>query len=347
MKAFQHSSLRIGALALVLLLAASPARAIEPLPGCAAAIAFSDAHRGEAVLVLQGGMVVCQSEDVTGAHELWSGTKSFVGIMAAAAVQDGLLTLDEAAAATLTEWQGDPAKRTITIRHLLSMTSGQPSTIGRPEGYRESLAIALTASPGERFQYGPSQLQIFGELLRRKLKAAGHAENPRDYLDRRILKPLGISVAQWRNGPDGLPLMPQGMVMNATEWAKFGEFIRGGGKIGGRDAVDPGAFAALFKGSAANPAYGLTWWLPAMPKTPDFVTTSTDIGRYAADLPADLVYAAGFGDQRLFVIPSRQMTIVRQASIDLASLRPGAPATKPKWSDAQFLKLVLAPGKLP
>jgi len=310
--------------------------------GCAAAIAYSDAHRGEAVLVLRDGVSVCQSEDTASAHELWSGTKSFVGIMAAAAVQDKLLTLDEPAADTLTEWQSDPVKKTVTVRHLLSMTSGQPSTIGRPEGYRESLAVALTAKPGERFQYGPSQLQIFGELLRRKLKAAGRNENPREYLERRILKPLGIRVAHWRNGQDGLPLMPQGMLLSASEWAKFGEFVRGGGKIGGRAAVDATAFAQLFRGSTANPAYGLTWWLPAAPKVPDFVTASTDVGRNAADLPSDLVYAAGFGDQRLFIIPSLRLTIVRQASLDLASLRPGATRSKPGWSDFQFLKLLLA-----
>ncbi len=334
------SILRAG-LATPFLFMTMPTFAADDAPGCAAAIAYSDLHRGEAVLVLRDGAPVCQSKNVTSAHELWSGTKSFVGIMAAAAVQDRLLTLDEAAADTLTEWQNDPVKKTITVRHLLSMTSGQPSTIGRPEGYRESLAVALTANPGQRFQYGPSQLQIFGELLRRKLKAAGRKDNPREYLERRILKPLDINVAQWRNGQDGLPLMPQGMSMSASEWAKFGEFIRGGAKIGGRAAVDPRAFAALFRGSTANPAYGLTWWLPAAPKVPDFVTASTDVGRNATDLPRDLVYAAGFGDQRLFVIPSLRLTIVRQANIDLASLRPGAARSKPGWSDYQFLKLLL------
>lgn len=340
MGALLGSVLRSG-LAFPFIFMAAPTLAGDAAIGCAAAIAYSDMHRGEAVLVLRDGVPVCQSEDVASAHELWSGTKSFVGIMAAAAVQDKLLTLDEAAADTLTEWQNDPAKKAITVRHLLSMTSGQPSTIGRPEGYRESLAVALTAKPGERFQYGPSQLQIFGELLRRKLKAAEKNENPREYLERRILNPLDIRVAQWRNGQDGLPLMPQGMVLSASEWAKFGEFVRNGGKIGGRSAVDDIAFAELFRGSSANPAYGLTWWLPAAPKVPDFVTASTDVGANAANLPQDLIYAAGFGDQRLFVIPSLRLTIVRQARLDLSAVRPGASKSKLRWSDSHFLRLLL------
>ena len=60
----------------------------------------------------------------------------------------------------------------------------------------------------------------------------------------------------------------------------------------------------------------------------------------AAELPRDLVLAAGAGDQRLYVIPSRGLVIVRQARLDLAALGPGAdPATK--WSDADFLRLLL------
>lgn len=315
----------------------SPAMAAEVSPACAAAIAYSDRFRGEAVLVLRDGKPLCASDDTASPHELWSGTKSFAGIMAAAAAKDGLLTLDERASDTLTEWQADSAKRAITVRQLLSMTSGQPGAIGRPEGYEASLGIALTAVPGARFQYGPTPFQIFGELLRRKLKASGTDETPRDYLERRILKPSGIEIAQWRNGPDGLPLMPQGAAMSASNWAKFGEFVR----LGGNNLVDPAAFAAQFRGSQANPAYGLSWWLPVGSAAPDPVTAASDVGRHAADLPPDMVFAAGFGDQRLFVVPSRKLTIVRQARLDLTALRSGAPE-KPGWSDTAFLKLVLS-----
>jgi hypothetical protein len=36
------------------------------------------------------------------------------------------------------------------------MTSGQPSAVGRPQGYAASLDIALAAKPGAKFQYGPT-----------------------------------------------------------------------------------------------------------------------------------------------------------------------------------------------
>jgi CubicO group peptidase (beta-lactamase class C family) len=332
-------AIRLGAIALMgVALCASVANA-ETLPGCAAALDYSQANNGVAVLVLEDGDVVCSSSDPDKPQEIWSGTKSIVGLMAAAAVQDHLLTLDERAADTLSEWQKDTRKSAITIRQLLSMTSGHASTVGRPTGYLESVKAVLTTEPGVLFQYGPTPMQIFGEILRRKLEAAGQDGNPRAYAERRILKPIGIKVDEWRNGPDGQPLMPQGMIISAREWAKLGEFVRVSAIWDGAQLVDPTAFQQLFEGSSANPAYGLTWWLPRPTSAKDMVTRSTDITNPAANLPADMVVAAGAGDQRLYVIPSAKLTIVRQAKLDLAALAAGE---RSAWSDAKFLGLLLS-----
>lgn len=308
---------------------------------CAEALSYSRDRNGTSVLVLSEGRVVCEGYTVGDSqtpHELWSGTKSFIGIMAAAAVQDGMLALDEQVSATLAEWQEDPAKSTITIRQLLSMTSGQAGIIGQPPGYADAVAGRLAGAPGERFRYGPVPLQTFGEVMRRKLVARGEPGDPLVYLDRRILEPLGISVANWRRGRDGNALMPQGASMTAQQWARFGEFIRAGGRLGDVALVDPAAFAALFQGSTANPAYGLTWWLPRATHADDAVTRASDLPSHAAEVPTDLVYAAGAGDQRLYVIPSRGLTIVRQARLDLRALAAGE---RSGWSDRSFLQLLL------
>lgn len=308
---------------------------------CAEALSYSRDRNGVSVVVLEDGRVVCEgyaAGDSATPHELWSGTKSFVGIMAAAAVQDGFLGLDEPVAATIAEWRNDPVKATITVRQLLSMTSGHGGTIGQPPGYADALATRLAGPPGERFRYGPTTLQIFGELMRRKLVARGEPGDPVAYLGRRILDPLGIAVANWRSGRDGHPLMPQGAAMTAQQWARFGEFIRAGGRNGGTALVDADAFAALFQGSSANPAYGLTWWLPRATASDDPVTRSSDLPAHARDVPCDLVFAAGAGDQRLYVIPSHRLTIVRQARLDLRALATGE---RSGWSDRRFLELLL------
>lgn len=125
---------------IIALAGATSASAAPSATACAAAAAYSDAHRGVAVLVLDHGKIVCDEHKGTidTPYELWSGTKSFVGVMAAAAVQDGLMVLDEPASKTLTEWQGDPVKSRITLRQLLSMTAASraSSASRRPTAVR-------------------------------------------------------------------------------------------------------------------------------------------------------------------------------------------------------------------
>lgn len=323
-------------------LAASGAMAFGSSPSsnwCKAAIGYSDANDGVSVLVLRAGKPVCVSSDVSTPHELYSGTKSLVGLMAAAAVKDKLLRLDERASDTLPEWRTDPEKSKITIRELLSMTSGHAQKVGRPIGYDEAVNAPLSASPGTKFQYGPAPLQIFGEIMRRKLVAVGQGGNPRGYIERRILSPLGVRIGSWRDGPDGNPLMPDGLSLAAKEWAKVGEFVRRGGKHRGKWIVDPEAFAQLFNGSAANPAYGLTWWLPRESTAGGPTADSADISSHAAELPSDMVVAGGAGRQRLYVIPSLKLTIVRQANFDVTAALAGK-APKSAWSDTHFIQMI-------
>lgn len=316
-------------------------------PRCQKALAYSAERRGAAVLVLKDGKPVCEGYAGEGAPnhpmELASGTKSFVGLMLAAAVQDGLVTLEEPVAKTLPEWKDDPRKAKVSIRQLLSLTSGMPSVIGRPPTYADSVGMPLNAEPGTVFQYGPGPYMVFGEIMRRKLTAAGQPGDPYLYLKRRILDPIGLVPGRWRRLPNGDALLPQGAMLTVQEWVKAGEFVRAGGKWNGRQLVDPASFKALFTGSRVNAAYGITWWLPNPTTSPDVVTAANDFSRRSTEVPRDLVMAAGAGDQRLYVIPSRGLTIARIASFDpsrvVAVGGQRRPQDGPKWSDTDFVRM--------
>lgn len=318
-------------------LAAAPAAQ----PVCETARAYSEPRAGVSVLVLKDGKVVCESYGPGGGpdigHEIWSGTKSFNGLIAAAAVQDGLLDLDEPVSRTLPEWRDDPARQAVTVRQLLTLTSGLGGGVGRAPDYREAVATPLSAAPGTRFQYGATPFQVFGAVMQRKLAAAGREPDILAYLKGRLLDPMGARWTNWRRAPSGDALMPQGAVFTAREWAKVGEFVRHRGIVDGKPLVDPATFDQLFKGTPINPAYGVSWWLPVATNQPDVVTARLDLGAHAAELPADLVIAAGAGNQRLYVAPSCGLTVVRQAAFDpanaLAARREG-----PGWSDYAFIK---------
>src|SRR5690606_22823262 len=103
---------------------------------------------------------------------LASGTKSFSGVMAAIAEQEGLLKLDELASDTITEWKSDPLKAKITVRHLLNLSSGlEPGENGDPPSYVDAIKQPCQWEPGSKFEYGNTHFQAFGELMKRKLAA--------------------------------------------------------------------------------------------------------------------------------------------------------------------------------
>lgn len=336
----------IAALTLMSCVATSAAAAEADL-ACDRALSYSTGLYGVSVLIQRDGVVLCEGYAKDGgpevAYPIHSGTKSFNGVIAAAAVQDGLLMLDEPVSKTLVEWRSDPAKARVTIRQLLQLTSGLG---GRPfpaPDYDTAVAQPFTAPTGT-FQYAAAPFQAFGAVMARKLAAAGRDPDPLSYLKARILDPIGMIWAGWRRTPGGDAMLDQGASLTAREWAKYGEFVRGGGEVGGKPIVDPDAFRSLFTGSAANPAYGVTWWLPKANDAPDVVTARLDLRGHEAELPADMVIAAGAGDQRLFVVPSCRLTVVRQARLDaqrIQAARASGGDIRDGWSDYAFIKPVL------
>jgi CubicO group peptidase (beta-lactamase class C family) len=298
---------------------------------------YNFATGGQSLLVIQNGKILAEKYDNGGAASrrqmLASGSKSFVGIAAVAAVQDGIIKLDDYVCEAIPEWRRDQLKSRITYRQLLSLTSGlTPSERGRAvraPAWEEIAAKPMVSAPGERFDYGAYHLNCFAYALEKKLKN----ETFENYLKRRVLDPLGV-VLEWRfRCDDGHPQVGGGGFMTARDWAKFGQLIADGGRFGNEKLIDPDILAECFKGSRQNPDYGLTWWL-ARP-VPENIRQSIPILRRgwgalgsANWLPTDLVAACGAGNQRLYVIPSLNMIIVRNAPLSSARMGRAAGRTQ-------------------
>lgn len=261
---------------------------------------YSRENGGISFLLMQDGKVLHEEYPNGGSPdrptELASGTKSFSGVAALCAEADGLLDLDEPASKTLSEWQEDERKA-ITIRQLLSLSSGiigraGPLAANRVPTYKDAIKAMPNAKPGMTFQYGAVPYMIWGEILRRKLEP--HGLSVQAYYEKKIFEPLGMSHGFWRKEADGNVHLPSGLAMTAREWAKFGEMIR----LDGRGVLPPGKVKELFRPAPANAGYGLTWWMPV-----------------SRNSLKDVAMAAGLGGQRLYVIPSLRLTIVRQAPV--------------------------------
>jgi CubicO group peptidase (beta-lactamase class C family) len=342
---------------------------------------------GQAVLVMHRGRIVYETYMAGGGVSkrsgLASGSKSFVGVAALAAVADGKLNLDRPVGEYLPEWRNDPAKQRITVRQVLSlesgMQSGNPGTgCGGPgKTWSDAINAGTFAAPGEQFRYGPYPFIVGGAVIE---KVTG--ERFEDYLDRRILKPLGISVAWVLKCGDGKPQLAGGASMTARDWAVFGEFVRRDGEYNGRRILPAGLVRELYRPSGANPSYGMSWWLvgAALQANPAMGIEQADGGgamggrggggrraggfgfrlgalrraRAARQgrggeagsrigtgpsaplptwMPADLFMAAGMGKQRLYVIPSMELIVVRMGPITGGR----------QFTDLAFLEALLGP----
>jgi CubicO group peptidase (beta-lactamase class C family) len=301
-----------------------------------AAAKYSAERGGVSFLVMKDGRVVAEEYpnggDANRARELASGTKSFSGVMAACAVQDGLMNWDDRVSDVITEWKSDPRRSQITVRQLLSLSSGIPggqlaTRGGKVPSYSDAVLTEANADPGEKFQYGPTPYQCFGEYMRRKLTAMGKVASGRgrssvvlDYLDERVFHPIGLSYRFWRRDREGNPHLPSGAYLTAREWIKFGEMVR----LGGKGVTTPNLLNECLKPQGAGRNYGLTWWLPT--------------ANPGSRMP-EVFMAAGAGGQRLYVIPSEGITTVRQAPINLGDSDDAD--RNSGFRDMEFLKLLL------
>jgi CubicO group peptidase (beta-lactamase class C family) len=303
----------------------------------AAAAEYSRMRGGTSVVVMQHGALVFEDyhngANTNTATHVHSATKAFWACALAAAIQDGLISgYDEPAFTTITEWQDNtlhPGKRLITLGHLASLCSGLSQDVDYIQG-TDPLAddiydyvvnsLRVTSYPGTTFEYGPSHYYVFGVLLQRKLALAGTPMNPLQYLQARILAPLGIEYVNWEHDVAGNPHIPNGCTLTPRNWIKLGQFFLQQGWWNGREVIASTRMAELRVATGPNPGHGKFLWLnqqggypPAgLPLPPPGIPG----GFIYYDGYTDIVAALGAGKNRMYVIPSLNAVIARQTLLE-------------------------------
>jgi len=336
----------------------APLPAGAPLPERASlAAAYSESLGGTAVVVLEDGELVFEryanGSTAETTHHLHSGTKGFWGAVVAAMIQDELISsFDELASDTLTEWQGQPRKKSITLRQLLQLNAGLAQDLVNLQGhdrptlaedlYTHATELAAWFEPGQRFAYGPSCYYALGAVLERKL--APYEQTPLEYLEQRILNPVGVAHGKWVHDRSGNPHIPNGAWLTARDWARYGQFLLQEGSWDGQQIIPSSLMRELRVPSKPNPGHGLALWLNhpgGFPPSRQKFEPDTDAsgGFIYPDGEADLFAALGAGKNRLYIIPSKNLVVVRQTMEDTGN-----------FEDSEFLRRVLgtpASGTMP
>lgn len=292
-----------------------------PGPDLTPVLDLAMADRSTAALVSRNGQILAERYAAGWGpdrpREVASVAKSILAVLIAMAVEDGAFTgLDQTAADFIPAWRTD-ARGGITLRHLMSMTSGLDDTGLALRGitgdqFAINAAAPLRDPPGARWAYNTAAYHLLFHILER---ATG--ETVEAWSRPRLFDPLGMGDTRWTtsrgSGADGPVTNYYSALSTARDLARFGDLVLGDGAWNGRRLIGSRALQSLLGPSQdLNPSYGLLWWSNARPGADAF--GQGDSRRFPS-APVDTVAALGAGGQLLLVVPSRRLVIVRQGDV--------------------------------
>jgi CubicO group peptidase (beta-lactamase class C family) len=321
---------------------ASP-EAIAP-EALAAAQAYADETESVALLVWHDGALRYEKYgagfDRNTPTDPLSQHKTVVGLLVGAAIADGYIqSIDQPAADFLPEWT-DEARRRIRIRDLLQMSSGLELISGLNPFARSSIRLTLTTDlassvlelpavepPQTRFQYSNVNSQLLGMIVSR---AAGRRYA--DYLSERLWSKLGAAPASVQLDHEGGTARTFCcLITNARSLLRLGLLILDEGRAGGEQVIPAEWIAAMTTPSPRNPNYGLQLWLGSPPGRERMYTGPNAYHAFHSEpfAASDMIYLDGFGGQRVYIVPSRRLVVVRTGRSAL------------DWDDARLPNAIL------
>jgi len=259
------------------------------------------------LLLLDGRIVIEEYFDNFTRDSIWywaSAGKSLMGMLTGLAQEDGYLSIEDPAADYLgSGWTScSPAEEeAVLLRHQLAMSSGFDDSV-EPPGSTDNCftpnCFHCMVEPGTRWAYHNSVYRILQNALE---SATGVNKN--QYTRQRLGDRIGME-GFWFNYV---------FFSRPRDMARFGLLTLAEGVWNGDTLLrDTAYFRAMLEPSQpANPAYGYLWWLngKSFYQLPGF---QIDIpGPLVPAAPADMVAALGRDDQKIYVVPSRNLVVVR------------------------------------
>ena len=290
------------------------------------AMAYAEQTESYALLIHHRGALVV--ERYWGGHgpdsrfDTASMHKSVMALLLGIAIDEGHIgSIDDPVGRYIEEWANDP-RGEITLRQLATMSSGLLVEAFRPSPFSKgmqlvigsnidelALSLPLDETPGTRFEYLNFSSQVLGIALTRAV-GMRYAQ----YLSERLWQPLGApDTAVWLDREDGSPRTFCCLLASAPAWMHVGVLMLNEGRVDGQQIVPAQWLAQMTTPSAVNPNYGLQVWLdsPASGVRTYNRQSTLEVPHSEPYLADDVVFLDGAGGQRVYVIPSAELVIVR------------------------------------
>lgn len=308
--------------------------------------------RTDAVVIIKGGYLVyekyARGYERDSKHLIWSIAKSYINTLVGMAIEDGKIQLDDPAYILVPELAKTEDHKKITIRHLITMTSGLAAnegyesnplnstviamlyTLGRENMGAYAAHLGIRAEPGTYVYYSSCDTNILSLTLKNS-----YGENYNDLPWKKLFNPLGIKDITFEKDGSGTYVGSSYIYTTPRDLAKFGylylnngkwenktllksewiNFTRepsmGYGKTPYYDGLEENVYTAQWYANTGVPNAGIPKTIP--------------------DAPDDTFYASGHWGQRLFIIPS----------LDIVVVRLGDDRNTKYWDDNLFLKSIV------
>ena len=238
----------------------------------------------------------------------FSMSKTVAALLTGIAIdQNFISSVDDPVGDYIEEWKDDERGQKITIRHLLTMSSGfEPTPYFSTNPFwkgqkrqigtnltRAALSYDLVEEPGTKWEYNGTNTYLLGLIIERTSKM-----RYTEYLSRYLWHPVGNATANmWMDRERGVPRTFVGIYAAPMDWVRLGLLMLNDGKVGETQIVSSNWIRSMIQPAAAASYYGFQIWL-AVPNQED-----NPQGNY--------YLFKGFGGQIVFTDPSKQVIIVR------------------------------------
>lgn len=277
---------------------------------------FTELHH--LVIVKNGNIITEQHAEPyrpNDAHNQFSTSKLLTALAVGLAVQDGKLSLDDKVGS-------------ITVRHLLTMTSGKQvdATIrDTSDDWVESWQDLPGTMPGKTFAYDTMSSFILSALVQR---ATGRTVL--DLLRERVFEPMGVTDVEWEQSPNGINTGGWGVRCRTLTMAMLGQLVLQRGQWEGKQLIETQwvdkmtrdqlqAFGITpTRADDYHHGYGYLMWMNALPGT---FRAQGNFGQLVFISPADSLVVA------VNAATSNQLAILRVVQRDaplLSSSKPTA-----------------------
>jgi len=266
----------------------------------------------KAFIILKNGRIVAEKYFGTfTADSAWywaSAGKTMTGLLVGIAQQQGILNINDLTSKYLgTGWTSETLaeENKITIKNQLTMTTGLDDGVADPDCTLPGCLI-YKADAGTRWAYHDAPYTLLDEVIQ---NASGQSYNT--YFETELGNKIGMT-GQWDKTPNSNNIF----YSKARSMARFGLLMLNKGKWNGTAILaDTNYFNSQVNTSQSlNLSYGYLTWLNG--KSSCMLPQSQVV--YPEDIipngPNDMYAALGKNDQKIYVVPSQKLVIIRMGN---------------------------------